>query len=94
MHERALIADLLRVVEEHARRVGATRVHRIRVRVGPFAHVTPESVREQFRFAAAGSIAAQADVDVVTGSTDSRGDGVLLESIEVDGGSSGEGACA
>ena len=86
MHERALIAEITRRVEELAVADGADRVTRVQVRLGALSHFTPEHFREHFDDAARGTRAAGAEV-VATLDPDIgapyAGD-VLLESIEVE----------
>ena len=86
MHERALIRDVMREVDEVARAGGAARVIRVGVRLGALSHFTEEHFREHFVDAARGTIAEGAAVDAVleTDITDSRARDVVLESIEVE----------
>jgi hydrogenase nickel incorporation protein HypA/HybF len=86
MHERALIADVTRKVEQLAALDGADRVTRIEVRLGALSHFTPEHFREHFDEAARGTLAAGAEV-VATLDPDINAPhaaDVLLESIEVE----------
>lgn len=86
MHERALIADVTRKVEQLAARDGADRVTRIEVRLGALSHFTPEHFREHFDEAAQGTVAAGAEV-VATLDPDiaaAHAADVVLESIEVE----------
>jgi hydrogenase nickel incorporation protein HypA/HybF len=82
VHEQALMRDVIAKVEDTARAAGAGRVTSVRVRFGPLSHFTPAHFREHFRDAARGTLAAAAAVDVVDDG--SLGDGVLVESIEVE----------
>ena len=86
MHERALMRDVMREVDEVARAGGAARVIRVGVRLGALSHFTEEHFREHFVDAARGTIAEGAAVDAVleTDITDSRARDVVLESIEVE----------
>ena len=65
MHERALMKDVMRKIEEVARAGGATRVTRVGVRLGALSHFTPEHFREHFVDASRGTIAEGAEVDAV-----------------------------
>jgi hydrogenase nickel incorporation protein HypA/HybF len=86
MHERALMTDLMREIEEVARADRATRVTRISVRLGALSHFTEEHFREHFLDASRGTLAERAAVDAVLASDleDPRAAGVVLESIEVE----------
>ena len=65
MHERALMDDLMRKIEEVARADGAARVTRVAVRLGALSHFTPEHFREHFVDASRGTLAEGAEVDAV-----------------------------
>jgi hydrogenase nickel incorporation protein HypA/HybF len=86
MHERALMADLMREIEEVAAADGGTRVTRIAVSLGALSHFTPEHFREHFVDASHGTLAEGAAVDAVLAEDldDPRAAGVVLESIEVE----------
>ncbi len=86
MHERALMTDLMRKIEEVARADGATRVTRVSVRLGALSHFTPEHFREHFVDASRGTLAEGAVVDAVLEDDleDPRAAGVVLESVEVE----------
>ena len=82
MHERALMNDLMRKIEEVAAAQGAVRVSRVRVRLGSLSHFTVEHFREHFVDASRGTIADGADVDAIL--DDARSPDVVLEAIEVE----------
>jgi hydrogenase nickel incorporation protein HypA/HybF len=86
MHEQALMRDVMRKIEDVARSGGATRVTRVRVRLGALSHFTPDHFREHFADVSPGTLAEGAEVDVVMNDdiTDPRARDVVLESIEVD----------
>lgn len=86
MHERTLMQDVLRKIEEVARAGGALRVTRVSVRLGSLSHFTPRHFEEHFADASHGTIAEGADVDAVLDAdvADSRARDVVLESIEVE----------
>jgi hydrogenase nickel incorporation protein HypA/HybF len=86
VHERALMVDVVRKVEEVARTGGATRVTRVSVRLGALSHFAPDHFREHFADAALGTLAEGAEVDALldddltaVGARD-----VVLESVEVE----------
>ena len=86
MHERALMADLLREIEAVARADGATRVTRVSVRLGALSHFTEEHFREHFVDVSHGTVAEGAAVEAVLEDDldDPRAAGVVLESLEVE----------
>jgi hydrogenase nickel incorporation protein HypA/HybF len=86
VHERALMADLMREIEEVARADGATRVTGVSVRLGALSHFTQEHFREHFVDAARGTLAEGAVVDAAVESDleDPGAAGVVLESLEVE----------
>jgi len=86
MHDRALMADLMRHILEAAAEENARSVTGVSVRLGALSHMTPDHFREHFEESAAGTIAAGA---VVTASMsadihDPHAEGVWLEGIEVE----------
>lgn len=86
MHERALMKDVIREIEEVARAGGAVRVTRIGVRLGALSHFSAEHFREHFVDASLDTIAEGAEVDAVLEHdiADPRARDVVLESIEVE----------
>lgn len=86
MHERALIQDVMRKIEDVAVFGGATRVTRVAVRLGSLSHFTPEHFCEHFVDASRGTIAEGAEVDAVLDDdiADAHARDVVLESVEVE----------
>jgi hydrogenase nickel incorporation protein HypA/HybF len=86
VHERALMNDVMRKIDEVARAGGAVRVTRVGVRLGALSHFTEAHFREHFVDAARGTIAEGAAVDTVLDPdiTDQRARDVVLESVEVE----------
>lgn len=86
MHEKALLDDLMRKIDEVARAEGGVRVRRIRVHLGVLSHFTVEHFREHFADAARGTLAEGADVVATLGDDpeDPRAQGVVLESVELE----------
>jgi hydrogenase nickel incorporation protein HypA/HybF len=64
MHELSLAAELVSQVGEIARREGAARIARIEVRIGPLSGVDREAFAFAFPFAAEGSLAEGAALDI------------------------------
>lgn len=86
MHERALMAALIRTVEEVAATNAASRVTRVSVRLGALSHFTPDHFREHFADAARLTLAEGAAVDATLDDdiTDPRAADVVLESVELE----------
>jgi hydrogenase nickel incorporation protein HypA/HybF len=86
VHERALMQDVIRRLDELARADGARRVTRVGVRLGALSHFTAEHFREHFVDASRGTVAEGAEVDAVvdTDFTDVRARDVVLETVEVE----------
>jgi hydrogenase nickel incorporation protein HypA/HybF len=86
MHEAALVDALLRRVLEVADEAGARRVTRVSVRLGALCHLSAEHLAGHFPVAAAGTLAAGAELCIQAGS-DPAGAGALdlaLDSVEVE----------
>lgn len=66
MHEAALVAGVIRIAEEEARRHGAERIERIRLRVGEFRGVVAEALDFAFGVMREGTLAATAELVVET----------------------------
>ena len=84
MHERALLADLIREIQETAAAEHAKRVVAIAVRIGPMSHMTPEHFVEHFVDASRGTIAegARCAVDEID-PRDPLAQSIVLESVEL-----------
>lgn len=64
MHELSVCLSLLQEVERIARQNGAGSVARIVIRVGPLSGVEPDLLRNAWPLASAGTIAAEAELDI------------------------------
>lgn len=86
MHERALMTDVVRKIEEVTRLGGATRVVRVGVRLGALSHFTPEHFQEHFEDASRGTIAEGAGVDAVLDEdvTAEHARDVVLDCVEIE----------
>ena len=84
MHERALLADLVREIESVAALERATAVRAVRVRIGPMAHMTPAHFVEHFVDATRGTIAegARCDVEEID-RHDPLAQSIVLASVEL-----------
>lgn len=86
MHERALMRDVVRHIQELARDEGATRVTRVDVRLGALSHFTPDHFREHFEEASRGTVAEGALVvaSVAGDARDAHASDVVVASVEVE----------
>jgi len=64
VHELAVCQGLMTQVEQIARREHAARVTRILLRIGPLSGVEPQLLSDAFPIAAAGSVAADAELAI------------------------------
>ncbi|HTW11673.1 MAG TPA: hydrogenase/urease maturation nickel metallochaperone HypA [Solirubrobacteraceae bacterium] len=86
MHERALMADVTRKIEQTALEAGGGRVTRVVVVLGALSHFTAEHFREHFADATSGTVAEGAEVIATVDddlSAPHAGD-VVLESVELE----------
>jgi hydrogenase nickel incorporation protein HypA/HybF len=85
MHERAILADLVREIESVAAHEHAVRVVGVTVRVGPMSHMTPEHFVEHFVDATRGTIAEGARCDVgVIDPRDVLAQSIVLDAVEIE----------
>ncbi len=82
MHEHSLIEELIQQAVELARIQRADAILKLKVRLGPGAHMTNEHFREHFERAALGSMAEGARTECVTVEDESAPD-LLLEAVEL-----------
>jgi hydrogenase nickel incorporation protein HypA/HybF len=64
VHEYSLVEALVTRVEQESRKRGALRIHRLSVRVGELAGVDPELFRVAYETFRAGTICADAPLDL------------------------------
>ena len=85
MHERSLMADLFRRVDEAVREHDALGVERVRVRLGAFSHLSAEHLRGHFDDWSRGTAAEGAVLDVDTSEdvTDPHAGEILLVSLDL-----------
>ena len=62
MHETAIVAELIRIIETHASRHHATRVIRVRLKIGCLRAVEPAQLCSCFEMFAAGTVAEGAEL--------------------------------
>jgi hydrogenase nickel incorporation protein HypA/HybF len=82
VHERSLVKDLVRRVEQAA---AGARVTVVRVRLGKLCHLSPEHLRGHFAHVAAGSPVAGAELVIEMGTdvADPFAANMVVESIDV-----------
>ncbi|HEY6963032.1 MAG TPA: hydrogenase/urease maturation nickel metallochaperone HypA [Gaiellaceae bacterium] len=84
MHERAILADLVREIEQVAAHEGAAKVTAVDVRVGPMSHMTPAHFVEHFVDATRGTVAEGAECRVGTiDPRDELAQSIVLDSVEL-----------
>lgn len=64
MHEAGLIQSMLATAERETRRAGGTRIALVRLRVGRLSAVVPEALEHAFEALKAGTMAADAAMEV------------------------------
>jgi len=64
MHETHLIEPIIKGISEHARKEGASRVSRVRLKIGEFTGVKETSFRETFSILARGTPLENAELDL------------------------------
>jgi hydrogenase nickel incorporation protein HypA/HybF len=64
MHELGLVLSALDMAAAHARRAGASRIHRMRLRVGAQSGVVVEALELAFSVAKPGTLAEGAELDI------------------------------
>ncbi|MGD0250499.1 MAG: hydrogenase maturation nickel metallochaperone HypA [Thermoplasmata archaeon] len=86
MHEKAVLRDLLRKVDEVARANGSSRLTRVRLWVGALSHFSESSLRDHWNDAVPGTVAegAKLELEVSDDRTDPRAQGVVLVSVDAD----------
>jgi hydrogenase nickel incorporation protein HypA/HybF len=66
MHEVGLMQNALDAAAEHTRQAGATRIHRLVLRVGALSGVVPEALASAFAVLAPGTLADGATLEIET----------------------------
>ncbi|MDD3180389.1 MAG: hydrogenase maturation nickel metallochaperone HypA [Opitutaceae bacterium] len=64
MHEVSIIQGMLELAEKTAKGSGATRIHRLHLRVGAMSGVVPESLSFAFEVVREGTMAAEAELSI------------------------------
>jgi hydrogenase nickel incorporation protein HypA/HybF len=78
--------DLMEKIESEAKAAGATRVTRVRVRLGALSHFTDSHFREHFEDAARGGLAegAEVETELRANPTEPEAQGVVLDEMDVE----------
>jgi len=66
MHELGLMQNALELAENHTRQAGASRIHRLVLRIGALSGVVPQALESAFAALAPNSIAADAELQIET----------------------------
>ena len=64
MHETHLIEPIIKGISEHARKEGAKKVSKVRLKVGEFTGVKEPSFRETFKQLAKGTILENSELEI------------------------------
>lgn len=64
MHEFSIMQSALELAEKNMRDAGASRIHRLRVRVGRLSGVVPDALRFAFEGLKSGTAAAAAELEI------------------------------
>lgn len=85
MHERALLRDLVRKVNEVAASHGSPRVTCVRLRLGALCHVTPALLQERWPEVSGSTPAAAARLEIEASDDlrDSLADQVVIRSVDL-----------
>jgi hydrogenase nickel incorporation protein HypA/HybF len=86
MHELTLMADLMRKIEAVAHKHGASKIAGVRVRLGALAPISPEHFREHFEWAARGTLAegARVEIEALSDLSDPHAQDLWLVSVDVE----------
>ena len=86
MHEASRMRGLIGRLESLARGENATRIKRVRIRLGAFSDFLAEDFREHFEQASRGTVAekAELEIEVSTDLSDPRAQDVVLESFDLE----------
>ncbi len=85
MHEMSLLSDLMRKIDKVVHEHHAQRATHVTVKLGALSHISPSHFREHFDQAKIGTVAEEADLEVValTDEQDEHAQEIYLESLEV-----------
>jgi hydrogenase nickel incorporation protein HypA/HybF len=85
MHEASLMKDLMRKIEEIARKENAHQIISVSVKLGALSHMSASHFREHFAAASKGTPAEGAvlNIEVLSDTDDPNAQDILLESVEL-----------
>ena len=66
MHEASIVAGMMHILEDEARRHNVSRITRVRLSVGLFTAVEPKTLEACFELYAEGTAAEGAELDITT----------------------------
>lgn len=86
MHELSLMADLMRKIEAAAQKHGASKVVGVKVQLGALAPLSAEHFREHFEWAARGTLAegARLEIEALSDISDPHAQAIWLVSVDVE----------
>ncbi len=86
MHESSLTADLISTIEQIAEKNNSHRVIGVKIQLGALANISAEHFREHFEHGAAGSLAEDADLEIVVSEDieDPNAQSVVLIDIDLE----------
>jgi hydrogenase nickel incorporation protein HypA/HybF len=86
MHEMSLISNLLKKIEELAKKQNSKKVISVGVRLGAFSHISGDHFKEHFELETVGTIAEGAKLNIHTSEdiNDPYAQEIILESIEIE----------
>ncbi len=83
MHETRLVRDLVARIEAVAAQESAPHVESVRIEIGALSHVTADSLTSQFELAAKGSVAQNAELDIVQSDDPSAPDAIDVRLVSI-----------
>ena len=66
MHEASIVAGMMNILKDEARRHNVSRITRVRLSVGLFTAVEPKTLEACFELYAEGTVAEGAELDITT----------------------------
>ncbi len=86
MHEYSLINDLMRKLGIIASMHHTQKILGVKIKLGAWAHISPDHLREHFVQAARGTAAesARLEIEVLTDTFDRHAQEIILDSVEIE----------
>jgi hydrogenase nickel incorporation protein HypA/HybF len=76
--------DLVRRVQDAAQTAGARRVNRVHVRLGVLSQMSPDHFRDHFAMATAGTLAAEAELEIEMAEAADTADAQSVRLVDID----------